>query len=317
MLASSSKRSISTLVSVSSCCRADSCERICARSRRMLSLICIIFTASSAYSLLFASRSITCMLSALLDTLACLRNGPSWRWISWSRSSRRSRFSWVVWSLRRARSLRLRCLRMPAASSINALLSAGVARRMESSLPCPTTTCICEPSPVSLRSSWISRSRTGEPLIAYSEPPLRKIVRLIVTSEYSISSVPSELSIVSDTCARPRGGRDEVPAKITSSIDVPRRVLTPCSPITQASASTIFDFPEPLGPTTAVMPGSNRRVVILANDLNPLIVSSLTYINFNYPQAFLFNYPLYRGQPACSRAREQGRQNPVHNNQCL
>jgi hypothetical protein len=37
-------------------------------------------------------------------------------------------------------------------------------------------------------------------------------------------------------------------------------------------ASTTLDFPEPLGPTTAVIPGSRRRVVAEAKDLKPLSV---------------------------------------------
>ena len=36
-----------------------------------------------------------------------------------------------------------------------------------------------------------------------------------------------------------------------------------------------MDLPEPLGPTTAVMPGSSRRVVDEAKDLKPLIVNVL------------------------------------------
>ena len=44
---------------------------------------------------------------------------------------------------------------------------------------------------------------------------------------------------------------------MTSAIDPPRRFFAPCSPITQASASTTFDLPEPLGPTMQVTPGSN------------------------------------------------------------
>ena len=48
--------------------------------------------------------------------------------------------------------------------------------------------------------------------MAYSEPPLRNIVRLIVTSAYSIGSAPSALSMVRTTSARPSGGRPEVPA---------------------------------------------------------------------------------------------------------
>ena len=68
-----------------------------------------------------------------------------------------------------------------------------------------------------------------------------------------------------------------VPAKMTSSILPPRKVLAPCSPITQASASTTFDFPEPFGPTTQVTPGSNAKVVGVAKDLKPLSVKLFRY----------------------------------------
>src|SRR6188472_4308887 len=131
--------------------------------------------------------------------------------------------------------------------------------------------------PESDSSSCTSSSRQGEPLMAYSEPPLRNIVRLIVTSEYSIGRAPSALSMVSATSARPRGGRPDVPAKMTSSILPPRRDLAPCSPITQARASTTLDLPDPLGPTMQVIPGSSCRVVEEAKDLKPLSVRLLRY----------------------------------------
>src|SRR6516162_11796895 len=92
-----------------------------------------------------------------------------------------------------------------------------------------------------------------------------------------MGSAPSVLSMVRVTSARPSGGREEVPAKTTSSILPPRRLLTPCSPITQANASTMFDLPDPFGPTTQVMPGSNRSDVAEAKDLNPRRVRLLTY----------------------------------------
>src|SRR5690242_12595656 len=79
------------------------------------------------------------------------------------------------------------------------------------------------------------------------------------------------------TSARPSGGRDAVPAKTTSSILPPRRLLAPCSPITQANASTMFDLPDPFGPTTHVIPGSNRSKVAEAKDLNPRRVRLFTY----------------------------------------
>ncbi len=108
--------------------------------------------------------------------------------------------------------------------------------------------------------------------MAYSLPPLRNSVREIVTSLYSIGRAPSLLSMVSCTSARPSGPRVAVPAKMTSLIVPPRSVFAPCSPITQASASTTFDLPEPLGPTTQVTPVSNWKVVGCANDLKPLSV---------------------------------------------
>src|ERR1700677_3127769 len=105
--------------------------------------------------------------------------------------------------------------------------------------------------------------------MAYSLCPDLNIRRLIVTSAYSMGSAPSLLSMVSVTSARPSGGREVVPAKTTSSILPPRRLFAPCSPITQESASTTLDLPEPFGPTTQVMPGSSRSVVAEANDLKP------------------------------------------------
>ena len=115
------------------------------------------------------------------------------------------------------------------------------------------------------------------PLIAYSDPPARNMVRLIVTSEYSIGSAPSVLSMVSSTSARPSGGRPDVPAKMTSSILPPRSDLALASPMTQARASTTLDLPDPLGPTMQVIPGSSWSVVEDAKDLNPLRVRLFRY----------------------------------------
>src|SRR6185312_7274458 len=46
---------------------------------------------------------------------------------------------------------------------------------------------------------------------------------------------------------------------------------------TQESASTTLDLPDPLGPTTQVMPGSRRSVVAEANDLKPRSVRDFRY----------------------------------------
>src|ERR1700739_3202367 len=88
---------------------------------------------------------------------------------------------------------------------------------------------------------------------------------------------PSELSMVSVTSARPSGGREVVPANTTSSILPPRRDFAPCSPITQDSASTMLDLPDPFGPTTQVIPGSRRSAVAEANDLKPRRVRDFRY----------------------------------------
>src|SRR5215475_4174546 len=136
-------------------------------------------------------------------------------------------------------------------------------------------TCISRPMPESESNSWMSSRRQASPLISYSLSPERNIRRVIETSLYSIGRAPSVLSMVSVTSARPSGARPAVPAKITSSILPPRSAFAPCSPSTQAMASTTLDLPEPLGPTTQVMPGSRRNVVVDAKDLNPFAVKVL------------------------------------------
>ena len=119
----------------------------------------------------------------------------------------------------------------------------------------------------------MSRSRQGAPLIEYSLSPDRNSVRVMVTSARSVPSWPELLSMVRATSARPRAGRLAVPMKMTSSIFAERTVLGPWAPNTHATASTTFDLPLPLGPTTTVMPGSNSSTAGSAKDLNPLRVS--------------------------------------------
>ena len=121
----------------------------------------------------------------------------------------------------------------------------------------------------------MSSSRHATPLSWYSDSPLRKSVRVIVTSEKSIGSRCAVLSIVNDTSARPSAVRCGVPAKMTSSILPPRSVRGPWAPSTHATASTRFDLPEPFGPTTTVTPGSKSSTVLSAKDLKPFSVSDL------------------------------------------
>ena len=98
---------------------------------------------------------------------------------------------------------------------------------------------------------------------------------MMVTSVKPMGSTPEWLSMVSETSVRPSAGRLEVPAKMTSSILLERMVLLAWAPNTQATASTMLDLPDPLGPTTTVIPGSRSRVVVSAKDLKPLSVRDL------------------------------------------
>src|SRR5450755_1814652 len=84
---------------------------------------------------------------------------------------------------------------------------------------------------------------------------------------------------VSVTAASPRGLRSRVPAKITSSMRAPRRVLADCSPSTQLMASLRFDLPQPLGPTTAAIPPPLKHSSVRSQkDLKPC---SSTRFNFS------------------------------------
>jgi hypothetical protein len=62
----------------------------------------------------------------------------------------------------------------------------------------------------------------------------------------------------------------EYPAKMTSSMRLPRRLFADCSPKTQLIASLRFDLPHPFGPTMAAMPAPWKRISERSQkDLNP------------------------------------------------
>ena len=109
-------------------------------------------------------------------------SGPRRRRSSPVRSTSRVRLTCMASSLRRAFSLRRRCLSTPAASSISARRASGPACSTSSRLPWPTITCISRPRPESESSSVTSRSRHWLPLMAYSLWPDLKSRRLMVTS---------------------------------------------------------------------------------------------------------------------------------------
>ena len=54
-------------------------------------------------------------------------------------------------------------------------------------------------------------------------------------------------------------------------------LLAEVSPIHHLKASTMFDFPQPFGPTIPVSPSSIKKVVLSKNDLNP---DNSNFLNF-------------------------------------
>jgi len=75
------------------------------------------------------------------------------------------------------------------------------------------------------------------------------------------------------------------PEKITSSLFLLRKSLVLCSPKAHLIESAIFDFPDPLGPTTTVIPlflsakrPEKTSLFLLANDLNPCNSNFSKYI---------------------------------------
>jgi hypothetical protein len=105
----------------------------------------------------------------------------------------------------------------------------------------------------------------------YSLSPDLKILRVIVTSVYSVGRTFLSLTNVSEISAIPIGFFKRVPLNITFSILSLRNVLDFCSPNTHLIPSTIFVLPHPFGPTIPVMPLVKFIKVLLAKDLNPNI----------------------------------------------
>src|SRR5262245_34222433 len=94
-------------------------------------------------------------------------------------------------------------------------------------------------------------------------------MEISVNRAYSPVSLPSALSKMSSIEAWPTGLRPPEPLKMTSVIDSPRRFLAELTPMTQRTASMIFDLPQPLGPTTAQRLLGKSTVVGSTNDLKP------------------------------------------------
>src|SRR3972149_10768309 len=88
----------------------------------------------------------------------------------------------------------------------------------------------------------------------------------------------SSLFKYKETSAMPSRALESEPEKITSSAFLPRSVFMLCSPNTQRAASAMLDLPEPLGPTIAVIPCPNSKVVRVAKLLKPWTSSRFRYM---------------------------------------
>src|SRR6266536_3286575 len=115
----------------------------------------------------------------------------------------------------------------------------------------------------------MSRRRQTVLFRKYSELPSRYTRRVTRTSCQSTASSFAQSVKDSETSAKPTGLRVSLPLKITSAISSPRSDLADCSPSAQRTASSTLDFPQPFGPTIAVMPWWKLKIVLSANDLKP------------------------------------------------
>ncbi len=165
---------------------------------------------------------------------------------------------------------------MPAASSSKTRRSAGAAPTIAATRPWLTIADARAPVAMSANRVCTSRARASRPLTRNTLPTPRSILRLICKSGASWNgggARPRASSRVSVTSARLRLGRLPDPAKITSSISPPRRLLAELSPIAQRSASTTLDLPHPFGPTMPVSPGKMSIATASAKLLKPAIRS--------------------------------------------
>jgi len=132
----------------------------------------------------------------------------------------------------------------------------------------------CKAAKSSTKSFW----RASFLFKKYSVLPSRCIIFSI--SKVSASTISSRFtsSKTNLTLALWPAGLNSLPLKIKFTLLSVRKLFELCSPRTQRKASTIFDFPDPFGPTIALIPLGNCKIVLSANDLNPLISISRKYM---------------------------------------
>ena len=124
---------------------------------------------------------------------------------------------------------------------------------------------------------------------------MRRVISRLSLSLNAAGAKRSPLSMISETSAKLRAGRVEAPAKITSSMDPPRIALCRFSPMTQRSASSRFDLPQPFGPTTPVSPSAIIKSVGSTKLLKPFSLSLLKRTRL--PSDSLNDLEIARRQP--------------------
>ena len=112
----------------------------------------------------------------------------------------------------------------------------------------------------------------------YSDSPERNRRRVTETSEYCTGRRLWALSKVRVTSAIESGARRAVPPKMMLTIDSERKDFQDISPRHQRTDSMMLDLPQPLGPTTPVMPGLRSTWVLSAKDLKPRISMDFKYM---------------------------------------
>ena len=160
----------------------------------------------------------------------------------------------------------------PGRDSVAAFFAPRFLRAFPSSIEVVSISCTARPlsselAPAASCSDTLSAAIEASPLGSRELPASENPGSPRTWRAAAASSASTSVSV---TSARPIGGFFAVPLKMQSAIRSARRDLWLCSPRTQEIASTMLDFPQPLGPIMQLNPVPLKvRCVFSQNDLNP------------------------------------------------
>ena len=217
------------------------------------------------------------MTAALRAIWACRPSGLSRRPSSPVRSTSRVRLACIASSLRRAFSLRRRCFRTPAASSISArrVSGPGVDDLVELALPDDDVHLPAE-------------AGVGQQFLDVQQPAMVAVDRVLALPGPEQQAADRHLGVVDRQGAvavvdgqRDLGAAEGGAAGGAGEDDVlhlaAAQRLGPLLAHDPGEGVHDVGLARPVGPTTQVMPGSKRREVAEAKDLKPRRASVLTY----------------------------------------